>query len=207
MGLLEALAAALEMPAADVMAKLGVAEGAEEAAVAKAIYGFVTVEPVVPAEVAVNAAVAGLLGVEADASEEAVKASILTLQARTDATDICDALSLKPDAEPTAILQAITALRNQSAGAEAEIVVGAAVAEGKIVPAQKAFWLNAAVLDIGAARAAINAMSIKPAVKPEAGATGAAEAGGARALTGVEKAVCASLRLSPAEYLASVKGA
>jgi len=204
--LIEALAAALGMTAADISGKLSVEDGADDAAVAAAILGLTVVEePAPPA--AVNAAVADLLGVKPDDDEATVKAAILTIQSKADVSSVCAALGLKADADAASIVQAVQTLSGKAVAANAEALIGSAVADGKITPALKPFWLQAATSDLPAATAAINAMQVQAPVNPDAGVGKAPDVGGARALSPVEQDVCRMTGLSADEFRAQIKGA
>ncbi len=219
MDLLKLIATALGITPEDLASKLGLAVDAEVKVVAQALIGnagnatrvtdleaqVADLEAKLAAqpEQAVNAAIAGMLGVDAGSEETAVRAAILKLQAGSGEPAYRRALGLADDADSGLILNAIGGLQVSHRKDEAVALVDGAIEAGKIQPAQRQFFLDAANAHIGATREAINSLPVQTAGQTH---DRAADAGGSdRALDGVERKLCAQLGISADEYRLAAK--
>ena len=137
------------------------------------------------------------LGCATDADEMAVKRVILRLQAPGAGLMAVRArLGLDEDATEAVMLNAIDGLKGTHRKGEAEALVDGAMEAGKIRPAHKEFWLNAATVDFQTAKAEIDSMQVLT------------EQGGDRvhsdpqksALTEEAKKVCHMLGLSEEQF-------
>lgn len=151
--------------------------------------------------------VAAALGLPADATEESVLARVGELQQSTAAEP--DLSAYVPKADHEAVLQRATAAETALATAQAEVikstaaaVVDGAIAAGKIPPASRELFLSTAATEAGLAalqkQLAAAPSIVQPGATAPAGTPAAASAG---KLSDVQKAVCAQLGLSEAEYL------
>jgi len=135
---------------------LGLAETATEEECKLLIEGLKTGAAVKnPPLVAAN--VAELLGVAADADFEVVKAVVEKLKAKPEAEKpadpgfehvaVANSLGLTGEATLDQVLAAIGKLKGEVLNSDAELLVGKAVADGKIPPADKARWIEEAKKD------------------------------------------------------------
>ncbi len=216
MDLLKLIATALGITPEDLASKLGLAVDAEVKVVAEACVGNVANAAKItdleakitdleaqlaaqPAQ-AVNAAIAGMLGVAAGSDETAVRAAILKLQAGSDVRAVQRKLGLADDADSGLILNAIGELQASHRKDEAEALVDGAIEAGKIPPAQREFFLMAAKDNIGVAREAINSL---PVVTAGQAHDRPADGGGTAKFDADDKAVCEMLDISKEAYLAA----
>lgn len=197
-GILTALAAALTLAPEEVASRLGLQAGAEESAVAEALMANAARATDLEAKLEaagapppVHAEVATLLGVDPGSDLSAVKARVMTLQARAGLHGVRARLGLGAEATEDAILEAIGSLEDTRAEADAEALVANAVEAGKVPPSQQATWLGWAKEDIESTRTAINAL---PDVTQMVASRDAAPT--AIALTDVERDVARQFGLS-----------
>jgi len=205
MKLLALLTAALGLDP-DATAKLFGLAGPEEddAVVANAIKArFETELPAPEVRIEVKEQlpelVANALGVQPDAEPLDVQGAILRLQAGP-MPAICGALGIDAASELDAVLNSITGLQVDHRTNEAEALVDGAVAAGKVPPAQRDFWLNAAQSDIEAARVAINGLAVATAPAPQIGVVNPA-----RVLDEADRKVCRLFGVTEEAYLANRK--
>jgi len=151
----EILAANTEIPQVDTkeLARLvGLADDATEDACKAALAEWKTkVEAPVPL---VAANVAELLDVPADATLDAIKERVEKLAAKPDAADpafehvaVANGMGLTSDATLDQMLARLAELNGAVVNSDAELLVGKAVADGKIPPADKARWIAEAKRD------------------------------------------------------------
>jgi len=141
--------------------------------------------------------VASTLGLEGAGADEAETAeAILALAERPAAGVVLNALGLEDGATLGDALAAVAALKGDEREEKAEELVNGAVADGRVPPAQRDFWLNAARADYGAAAAAID--NLAPVIAAPCGG-GPARPG--RALTDAEEGVRRQLGLSAEAFL------
>jgi len=160
MGLLNAIAEALGREPEHVASALGLDPAGDDRQVAEAVLACAERRRV-------PEFVANSLGVCADADETAVRAALIRLKAPgAGLTSVRARLGL-PDAAPECdVLNAIDALQAAGRDGQAEQLVDAAVAEGKIPPAHRDFYLNEARSDLDAAREVINSLPVLTAPQP-----------------------------------------
>jgi len=207
MHVLNALADALGKTPEEVASSLGLNAGAENKAVAEGVIALAARVNELEAsngedegqQAVVNDSIAALLGVDAGSAETAVKASILRLQADSGMDAVCNAIGLPADAKDDAVLARLNELVVARRKSEAEELVDGAVEAGKVTPATKGFWLNAAGADIEAAREAINALPVLTGAQPHGNPV---DTGGPRALTQEQQSVCALLNVSEKTFAA-----
>jgi len=157
MQLLSLIAAALALEPEQVASRLGLGEAQDDKAVAEAIMAqfAAPVEEEEEAQETVPESVANALGVQPDADETAVMAALFKLRAGAGLAAVRAKLGLAADSTEGEVLNAIGGLQDVHRMSEAEELVETAVTAGKIPPAQRDFWLNAAEQNLDAARAAI----------------------------------------------------
>ena len=170
---------------------------AAAAAAAEAAKLAETAEPKLPAEVA-NA-----LGLDAGSAIRAAKAAILKLQANAGLTSVRMALGLDEKAGQEAVLNAIGGLQASHRQSEAEELVDEATKAGRLPPAQRAFWLNAAQGDLDATRDAINSLPVVTGASALAGRKAGASGDG---LTDEERSICAQTGVTPEQFNAARSG-
>lgn len=158
MGLIETLANALEVEVSALKGKLGFAEDVEEKGIATALVDKFTAEP--EKAPAICAAVAEMLGVAPDTSEDDVKVSILKLRAATDLSAVKAVLGLGDDATIESVVNAIAEVQHTKAKADAEVLVNEGIQAGRVPPAQREFFLKNAIQDLEVTRNAINSMPV-----------------------------------------------
>jgi len=103
---------------------------------------------------------------------------------------LVEQLGLPDDADEAAVLSAVAKLQEACTGNEAVQLVNSAVAEGRVPPAHREFYLNQARADLPAAREVINSLPIL---------TGTGISPGAcvpDSLTDSEKSICAQLGIT-----------
>jgi len=216
MTLLELLSNALGLTSEEVASSLGL-NSAEDGPVAATLAATAAVAKELETQVAaLNArpvceAVANALGVAQDADLTAVNAAILKLRAPASAGALAvrTALGLSPEADDQAVLNAVSALSASRAKADAEELVDEAVQAGKIPPAHRPFYLQAALDDIAAARLVVNSLPVVVAqgvgrsarsIRRAADRSPRAER---RALSEGEEDVCRQLGLSAEAFVNS----
>jgi len=203
MGLIDALSSALGRAAEEVTSALGLTAGAEEKEVAEAIMACAERPKEPEVREVLPAGVANALGVEPTAEEKDVRAKIVLLQAPgAGLMQVCAALGLEEKTELDQVLSAIGELQKDHRKNEAQALVEDAIEAGRVPPAQKEFWLNAAQADYEAAKAAIDALppmlsSPCAGLKPHTRR---------RDLTEGENAVCRQLGLSTEAFLNAQAG-
>lgn len=199
MPILNQLAEALNQSAEQVASALGL-KSQEDKDVAEVINAM-------PGRIAELEAAAGrpasdgvlnALGCQADADETAVKAAVLRLKAPGAGMDaVKAALGLDASTQQADMLNAIAALEQTHRKSEAQALVDGAIEAGKIPPANKDFWLNAAQADPAAAKAAVESL---PVITRQTGDRINADPQG-RQLTDAEDQVCRMLGLAREEFL------
>lgn len=213
MSVLDSLATALEKEPEQVASELGLdpavrrtaPPGARDKEVAEAMMANAArlkeleaklAEPVPP----VSAEVANALGVTADAGETKVKAAVIRLKAPTASLSaVRRKLSLPDDAPDQEILNAIGALQEAGRRFEADELVDAAIAAGKIPPAHRDFYLREALNDLSAAQDVITTLPVL--IEPQPRVSGVAGRAPGRQLDVAEEAVCRQLGLSAEAFL------
>ncbi len=190
MTLIEALAQALEEEPEQLASRLGF-DGAEvDRDVAEALVAAIEAADVSPA-------LASALGLPAGADEAQARVAVLRLKAPDGGMSAVRAqLGLGAAAPDLEVVKAICTLQESRARNDAEDLVDAAVAEGRIPPAHRDFYLREAVSDPDAARQVINSMP----VLTRAEQTRPARPG--RALLDGETTVCRQLGLTTEAFLA-----
>ena len=137
-------------------------------------------------------------GSRSGADPRAVRARILELRAPDAALDgLRQALELEEDAGSDRILNAVLDLKQNSRRSRAEKMVNSAIEEGKILPAQREFYLNSAVRDPEATRMCLENMP--PVVEP--GINTREPEGPRGTLTGAERSICRQLGIEEEKYL------
>jgi len=210
MTLLEMLCKVLGLKPEEVTSKLGL-NSAEDKPMADAILACAALREKaqrLEAEVAaLNArpvceAVANALGVAATADLTAVSAAILKIKAPAGAGALAvrTSLGLTPEADDQAVLNAIGDLRASKRKSDAEELVDEAVKAGKVPPAQREFYLRAALGDFAATQAVINSMT-----PLASGGMGDRKADGAAppVLDGADATICRQLGIKPEAYAAA----
>jgi phage I-like protein len=207
MSLLETLAAALDRQPEQVASELGLAGAAEDKEVATAVLNAAARVNALEHEVqraearVVSAEVANALGVAADADETAVRAALIRLHAPSAGLAAVRAqLGLAADAPEAEVINAIGALQETRGRTDAEDLVNQAVADGRVPPAHRAFYLRAAMDDVAAAAQAINSLPLLTAPPRPRGSVA-----GRRMLDDDELSVCRQLGLSAEAFLSSAE--
>ena len=165
MKLLDLLANALGIKPEEAASKLGLDAGAEDKAAAEALVANAVSLADYKAKAGQRAAlpdyVANALGVAPGEEDVKVRAAVIRLRAPgAGLTAVRAKLGLADDAVEADILNAITGLQAAHASGEAEDLVANAVQAGKVPPAHKQFWLDAAKNDLDAARECINSLPV-----------------------------------------------
>lgn len=217
MTLIEMLAKALGIEPGEVAASLGLDAGADDNAVAAAVQALAAkvkdltdaadaakaaadaaeAAPEVPAEVA-NA-----LGLEAP-NLKAVRTEVLRLRAGADLAPYANALGLDAGAGGQDVLNAIGELQTSRRKSDAEELVDGAVEAGKIAPASRAFYLNAAQADLESASEVINSLPVLTAPSGLAGRK--ADVGAEGELTDEQKAMCKTLGIPEENFKLGLTG-
>ena len=194
--LLQKIAQVLDRKPEKVAAALGL-DGSqpEDAAVARAIMKMADGEGT---EESVPREVTNALGLAPDAGEQAVRARIIALTApEAGQGAIRQALGLDATADQADVLNAIGELKRDGQRRDAEALVNRAVREGKILPAQREFYLNSARQDPEATRMCLENMP--PVVSSGINTSGPdAPAGN---LTEAERAICRQLDIDEERFL------
>ena len=151
-----------------------------------------------------SAEVANALGLDAGSAIRAIKAEILKLQANAGLTSVRMALGLDEKAGQEAVLNAIGGLQASHRQSEAEELVDEGVKTGRLPPAQRAFWLNAAQGDLDATRDAINSLPVVTGASALAGRKAGASGDGE--LTDEQKAMCKRLGVSEEKFKLGLAG-
>ncbi|NLW49848.1 MAG: hypothetical protein GXY85_03270 [Candidatus Brocadiaceae bacterium] len=204
MPLIDTLAQTLDRTPGQVAGLLGVEAGADDARVAVAVCNAaarVTELEGRPAHTDAARTAAHALGLEPDADATAVNAALIRLREPAATLDAVRALLGLPEEAPgPEVLNAVGALRQARARAEAERVVDEAVRDGRLPPALREFYLREAVRDLEAARQVLNVL---PPVL-SAPRTGRAHAPAAPDLDEAQQAVCRQLGLSADAFRAAL---
>lgn len=214
MKLLLLIATAIGLAGAEVAQMLGLAEDADDKAVAEAISGLATKVGDLEAELEtakaaaeqaaegppVSEAVANALGIAADSNETDMRAAILKLQAPGGAmTSVRTRLGLDEGSSDQDVLNEIGGLIERRRKTEAEELVQNAVEGGKIPPAQQEFYLKAAESDLDAARMVINDL---PVMTEQAAHPNVPDKGG-KQLTSDQKHICELFGITEEQFLAA----
>jgi phage I-like protein len=101
-------------------------------------------------------------------------------------------LGLPDDADDAAVLKAVDELQDACTLNEAVQLVNSAVAEGRVPPAHREFYLNQARADLPGAREVINSLPVLTAAESRPSARIAAPA----VLTETERSICAQLAIT-----------
>ena len=191
MPILKQVAEALNSTPEDIASRLGLEAEAEDAKVAEAIMNRAQALP---------QGVANALGVEPGADETAVRARILQLKApAAGLANVRSALGLEQSAGEQAVLNAITALREDRRKSEAQALVDEAVKAGKIPPAHRDFFLNSALEDLEATRMCLADMPCLVSSQTQGMKAGSF----LRGLTEGEELVCRQLGISAEAFLST----
>ncbi len=210
MTLIEALAQALEEEPEQLASRLGfdgaeadrdVAEAIvaalEAAALEAAAAEAAAAEAAVVETADVSPALANALGLPAGADEAQARVAVLRLKAPDGGMSAVRAqLGLGAAAADLEVVNAIGALQESRARNDAEDLIDAAVAEGRIPPAHRDFYLREAVSDPDAARQVINSLPMLTRAEQ------ARPASRGRALLDGEATVCRQLGLTTEAFLA-----
>jgi len=204
MSLVDGLATALGKTPEQVTSELGLEGEADDARVAATVCNAAArvaeLEEQLAAAAEFRAALADSLGFEPDAERTALNASLIRLkEPQADLDAVRAMLELPADAPGQEVLNALGALQQAQARAEAQRMVDEAVREGRIPPAHRDFYLREALNDLEAARQVINAL---PAVLASPLRAPGDRAGG-RPLGEGEQSVCRQLGLSAEAFLAA----
>ncbi len=168
MELLAMLAAALAQTVEDVANSLGVASDAGKDEVGAALKAKLarlneleSADPPEPETVEVLPPdVANSLGIDAGADARAVRVALIRLQApNAGMASVRVKLGLADDARDADVLNSIGHLQGVKRQSDAEELVDAAVKDGRVQPAHRAFYLAQAEADIDAARDVINSLT------------------------------------------------
>ena len=220
MTLLETLAQALEKEPEQVASELGLtgaggadgpggANGPEDKDVANALMDIATkvkeLEATLAARPAAPEYVCNALGIATGSDELAVKAAILRLKSPA-LSAIKDRLGLRGQATEAEVLNAIGALMETRRKTESEQLVDEAVTAGRVPPAQRGFYLQAALNDLEVARQVINNLPVLTSAPQERRLQAALHDGGFRSLDRGEESVCRQLGLSPQAFLRAAAG-
>ncbi len=141
--------------------------------------------------------VAALFGLKADAPDDRVAEALMAnaRAGRAALNAVCTKLGLPESAEEAEVLNAVDALHASVNRGAVEELVDAAVGEGRIPPAHRAFYLNEARRDLDAARRIIGELPVLTSSAAPAGTSGG------RSLTEAERQVCTQLALSEEAFL------
>jgi len=203
MSLLDSLAGALNMQPEQVASRLGL-EGAarDDASVAQAVLANAARLKDLEAGLAPRRLpddVCNSLGVPPEADDTALRAALIRLKApRATLAAVRRQLGLPEDADDGTLLNAIADLQHSQAESRAVQLVDGAIAEGRIPPAHRQFYLNEALADLEAARQVINSLPVIVSREP---ARRKAPPGPRRELTETELSVCRQLGLSQEAFL------
>jgi len=204
MRLLDALAGPLGRQPEEVASELGLRVDAEDRMVAEALLANAARARELERRLARQNEMAAALGLPEDADAGAVQHAIHSLKASALApvlNAVRERLGVPQNADETAVLDAIDALRHERADREAADLVDGAVAQGRIPPSQRAFFLACARDDLEATRECLNALAPLMTGRMPGPSRRAPRA--ARDLEGAELNVCRQLGLSPEAYLAA----
>lgn len=141
------------------------------------------------------------LGLPAAASQEDIKAQIAALKSAAP-----DPAQWVPLAEYTGLQTQLAALSTEVETDKRDLLVETALSDGRILPAQETYWRAqpvaalSAYLDVAQPMAAISGMQSGGTAPLGAGA------GDIVALTADQLALCDQMRISPDEFLATLKG-
>ncbi len=173
---------------------LGIPKSSDEAAVNAAIVKLKA------GDIVVNDAVAGMLGVATGSNETAVKAAVLKMQAGGDLGPIRTKLGLNADVPIQEVLTTLDGMQATRHRQQAEELIDAAVKAGQVPPAQKEFFLNAAVDNLEATRLMLAGTPVMTALMAQTHSpTGPAP----NALDADDKHMCQILGVKEEDFLAT----
>jgi phage I-like protein len=151
MSLLEQMARCLELEPDDVAGRLGLEPGATDDHAARALMHL--------AERPAPATLANALELPDDASDADLRAAVIRMKEPAESlAEVRKRLGLGDGAPAVQILNAVDALLDRERDTEAEALVDDAVAEGRIPPAHRDFYLREARRDPAATRQVLNSM-------------------------------------------------
>jgi phage I-like protein len=218
MTLMDLLCKALGLKPEEIASKLGLKD-TEDAAVANAVMALPARVAELEARVAsasdgppavIPDYICNTIGVAAGSDETTVKAALLKLRAPSAGLAAVRAkLGLPDAADDGALLSTIGALQAARRKNDAEELVDEAVQAGKIPPAHRDFYLQAALDDIAAARLVVNSLPVLVAQSFSRSGRHTQRLGDRfrraerRALSDGEAAVCRQLGLSAEAFINS----
>ena len=204
MEIIAALANALGKQPEEVASGLGLDVSAEEKDAAERIFSNAArvkeLEAGQTNAPVVNDAVAGMLNVQPGSDETVVRAAILRLQAATSLDAVRTKLGLAHDASEEMVLNTLETALSAQRKSDAEELIDKAIEQGKIPPARRDFWINAAETDITVARQAVNDL---PVLTNAPEHPNKANDGGGATLSAAEEAVCEMLDISQEAFAAA----
>ena len=155
------------------------------------------------------------LGLKEDASEAEAVAGVAALQATASAseTQIAALKAAAPDpalyvpmAQYAEMQSQVAALSTKIETGERDLLVETALSDGRILPAQEAYWRAQPLSALSAYLAVAQPVAALSGMQSKNQKTGAGS-GSIAALTAEQQSLCAQMRIDPADYLASLSAA